>query len=517
MARKWWTLLLVCVGTFMLLLDVTVVNVALPDIERDLDATFTDLQWVIDAYVLALASLTLIAGSLGDRLGRRRVFVVGLSLFTIASLLAGFATDPLQLELARALQGVGGAAMFGTVLALIAQEFPAGERAVALGAWGATVGAGVAVGPLVGGLVVEQLGWEWIFFINVPIGATAVALTLARVAESREARHGRLDLPGVATLSSGLFLLVFGLLRGNGEGWSSPEIVASLAGSGALLAAFVAIERRSAEPLLDMQLFRIPAFAGASVGAIAISAGLFSMLLYFVLYLQNVLGYSALETGVRLLPITLAAFFFAPLAARLAERVPLRVLLGGGLAIAGTGLLAMRGLEVDSEWTALLLGFLLAGAGAGLVNPTLAEAAIGVIPRERAGVATGINNTFRQIGIAVGIAVFGALFQGRVETKLEDSLATGPPALQPLAGDLAAPVASGNTEAAVAGAPEGTQGFLENAARESFVSGLNEILLVAAMVAFAGAVLSFVLVRSRDFRGEQDEPVEQEAALDLAA
>jgi EmrB/QacA subfamily drug resistance transporter len=517
MARKWWTLLLVCVGTFMLLLDVTVVNVALPDIERDLDATLTDLQWVIDAYVLALASLTLIAGSLGDRLGRRRVFVAGLALFTLASLLAGFATDPLQLELARALQGIGGAGMFGTVLALIAQEFPAGERAVALGAWGATVGAGVAVGPLVGGLVVEELGWEWIFFINVPIGAAAVAFTLARVAESREAPRGRLDWPGVATLSSGLFLLIFGLLRGNGEGWSSPEIVASLAGAGALLAAFVAIEVRRAEPLLDVRLFRIPAFAGASVGALAISAGLFSMLLYFVLYLQNVLGYSALETGMRLLPITLAAFFFAPLAARLAERVPLRVLLGGGLAIVGTGLLTMRGLEVDSEWTALLVGFLLAGAGAGLVNPTLAEAAIGVVPRERAGVATGINNTFRQIGIAVGIAVLGALFQSRVETKLEDSLATGPPALEPLAGDLAAPVASGNAEAALAGAPEGTQGFLANAARESFVSGLNEILLVAAVVAFAGAVLSFVLVRSRDFRREQDESVEQEPALDLAA
>jgi EmrB/QacA subfamily drug resistance transporter len=517
MARKWWTLLLVCVGTFMLLLDVTVVNVALPDIERDLDATFTDLQWVIDAYVLALASLTLIAGSLGDRLGRRRVFVVGLSLFTIASLLAGFAADPLQLELARVLQGVGGAAMFGTVLALIAQEFPAGERAVALGAWGATVGAGVAVGPLVGGVVVEQLGWEWIFFINVPIGAAAVALTLARVAESREASGGRLDWPGVATLSSGLFLLVFGLLRGNGEGWSSPEIVASIAGSAALLAAFVAIELRRDEPLMDVRLFRIPAFTGASVGAIAISAGLFSMLLYFVLYLQNVLGYSALETGVRLLPITLAAFFFSPLAARLAERVPLRVLLGGGLAIVGTGLLAMRGLEADSEWTALLIGFVLAGAGAGLVNPTLAEAAIGIVPRERAGVATGINNTFRQIGIAVGIAVLGALFQSRVETKLEDTLATGPEALRPLAGDLGEPVASGNTDAALAAAPEGTEGFLASAARESFVSGLNDILLVAAVVALAGAVLSFVLVRSRDFRRELDEAVEEEPALDLAA
>jgi EmrB/QacA subfamily drug resistance transporter len=501
----------------MLLLDVTIVNVALPKIESDLGATLTDLQWVIDAYVLALASLTLIAGSLGDRLGRRRVFVAGLGLFTLASLVAGFAGDPLQLELARALQGIGGAGMFGTVLALIAQEFPAKERAVALGAWGATVGAAVAVGPLVGGLVVEDLGWEWIFFINVPIGVAAVALTLARVAESREARRGRLDWPGVATLASGLFLLVFGLLRGNGEGWSSPEIVAVLAGSGALLVAFVLIELLTAEPLLDVRLFRVPAFAGASVGAFAISAGLFAMLLYFVLYLQNVLGYSPLETGVRLLPITLTSFFFAPLAANLAKRVPLRVFLGGGLAVIGTGLLLMRGLGVDSEWTALLVGFLLAGAGAGLVNPTLAEAAIGVVPRERAGVATGINNTFRQIGIAVGIAVLGALFQGRVETKLDDTLATGPAALRPLAGNLAQAAASGNTENALANAPKGTAGFLATASREAFISGLNGTLLVAAAVAFAGAVLSFVLVRSRDFQSHELEQTPEESALELAA
>jgi EmrB/QacA subfamily drug resistance transporter len=517
MARKWWTLLVVCVGSFMLLLDVTIVNVALPEIESDLGATLTDLQWVVDSYVLALASLTLIAGSLGDRLGRRRVFVVGLGLFTLASLLAGFATDALQLELARGLQGIGGAGMFGTVLALIAQEFPASERAVALGAWGATIGAAVAVGPLVGGLVVEQLGWEWVFFINIPIGAAAVALTLARVGESSEPRRGRLDWPGVATLASGLFLLVFGLLRGNGEGWSSPEIVAVLAGSGALLAAFVVIELFTAEPLLDVRLFRIPAFTGASVGAVAISAGLFAMLLYFVLYLQNVLGYSPLETGVRLLPITLAAFFFAPLAAKLGERFPLRIFLGGGLAVIGTGLLLMRGLDADSEWTALLVGFLLAGAGAGLVNPTLAEAAIGVVPRDRAGVATGINNTFRQIGIAVGIAVLGVLFQGRVETKLEDTLATGPAALRPVAGDLAQAAASGNTGSALARAPEGTQGFLEQASREAFVSGLNTILLVAAAVAFAGAVLSFVLVRPRDFRRDELEELPEEPAIKLAA
>ena len=517
MARKWWTLLVVCVASFMLLLDVTIVNVALPDIERDLDASLTDLQWVIDSYVLALATLTLVAGSLGDRLGRRRVFVAGLAAFTGASLLAGFATDPLQLDFARALQGVGGAAMFGTVLALIAQEFPAGERATALGAWGATVGAGVAVGPLVGGLVVEELGWEWIFFINVPIGIAAIAVTLSRVADSREPSSGRLDWPGVAALTGGLFLLVFGLLRGNGEGWSSPEIVAALGGSAALLLAFVAIELRTREPMLDVRLFRIPAFAGASLGALAISASLFSMLLFFVLYLQNVLGYTPLEAGVRLLPITLAAFFFAPLAAKLAERVPLRVFLGGGLALIGTGLLAMRGLGADSEWTALVVGFVLSGVGAGLVNPTLAEAAIGVVPRRLAGVATGINNTFRQIGIAVGIAVLGALFQSRVEASLDDRLAAGPESLRSSSDQLAEALASGSPQAVAAAAPDGTEAFVATAGRDAFISGLNDILLVAAVIAFSGAVLTFLLVRSRDFHVEELEQQPEKAALDLAA
>ena len=230
MARKWWTLITVSIATFMLLLDVTIVNVALPEIERDLGASLTDLQWVVDSYVLALAALTLMAGSLADRLGRKLVFTVGLAAFTAASLFAGFATDALTLNIARGLQGIGGAAMFGTVLALIAQEFAPRERKTALGIWGASVGVGVAVGPLVGGVLVEYLGWEWIFFVNVPVGLLTIALALTKLREVRDPSPGRLDWAGLITFSSALFLLIFGVLRGNGEGWSSPEIVASLAG-----------------------------------------------------------------------------------------------------------------------------------------------------------------------------------------------------------------------------------------------------------------------------------------------
>jgi EmrB/QacA subfamily drug resistance transporter len=505
MARKWWTLLTVSIATFMLLLDVTIVNVALPEIERDLGASLTDLQWVVDSYVLALAALTLIAGSLADRLGRKLVFTAGLAAFTGASILGGFAGDPLTLNVARGLQGIGGAAMFGTVLALIAQEFAPRERKTALGIWGASVGVGVAVGPLVGGALVDSLGWEWIFYVNLPIGAATLALTLAKLREARDPHPGRLDWAGVGTFSSALFLLVFGLLRGNGEGWSSPEIVASLAGGAALLAAFTVIELRTKSPMLDLRLFRVPAFTGASIASFAVSASVFSMLLYIVLYLQNVLGHSPLEAGLRLLPITAMAFAFSPLAAGLSERLPLRTLIGAGLALAGIGLLLAGGLDADSEWTGLLAGLLLVGAGVGLVNPTVSEAAIGVVPAARAATGAAINNTFRQVGIAVGIAAFGAIFQERIETKLGDLLASGPPDLQGQAGELAPALSSGNAEAAIAAAPQEAQAFLAEAAREAFVSGLNLIFVIAGVAALIGAAFSLALIRARDLHPDAYE------------
>jgi EmrB/QacA subfamily drug resistance transporter len=468
-ARKWWTLLAVCVGSFMLLLDVTIVNVALPAIDRDLGASLVELQWAVDAYVLALAALTLAAGSLADRLGRRLVFTAGLVVFSAASLLAGLAPGVGLLDAARGLQGIGGAAMFGTVLALIAQEFPAAERRTALGIWGATVGAAVAVGPLVGGGLTDSLGWEWIFFVNVPIGGLCAAIALARVRETRDPQPGPLDRRGVAAFSGALFLLVFGLLRANEDGWTSGTVGGSLAGGAALLAAFAALELRAESPVLDVRLFRVPAFAGASLAAFAVASSLFALLFFLSLYLQDVLGHSPLDTGLIALPLTLAAFFFAPVAGRLGERVPLRVLLAGGLTLVGAGLLLLHGLAESSEWTTLVAGFAVAGAGAGLVNPTLAEAALGVVPARRAGMAAGINNTFRQLGVAVGVAGLGAVFQGR----------------------LASP-APGETPAA------------------AFAAALNEILLVGAAVAFAGAALALALVRPADFRRAEDAELAEE-------
>src|SRR5438105_4231859 len=332
MDRKWWTLLAACTATFMLLLDITIVNVALPDIQKDLGSSFSDLQWVIDAYALMLASLLLTAGSLGDILGRRLVFAGGLVLFTSASLTCALATGPLFLNLARGAQGIGGAVMFATSLALIAQEFQGRERGTAFGIWGATIGFAVAVGPLVGGGLTEGLGWQWIFYINLPIGLFTLLVTLLRVPEAHQRFEAKIDRLGVVTFSGALFLLVFALIRGNDEGWSSPQIAGLFAGSAALLLVFVLVERAQQHPMFDLRLFRIPTFAGGAIVAFTIAASMFAMFLYLTLYLQNVLGLSPLGAGLRFLPLSMISFVAAAVSGPLSERLPVRLFLGGGLA-----------------------------------------------------------------------------------------------------------------------------------------------------------------------------------------
>jgi len=494
MDRKWWTLVAVCTATFMLLLDITVVNVALPAIERDLNADLADLQWVVDAYALTLAALLLTGGSLADRIGRRRVFLIGLVVFTIASVLCGLATSPLTLNLARALQGVGGAFMFATSLALIASTYSGRDRGTALGLWGATTGAAVAVGPLVGGVLTEGIGWEAIFFVNVPIGILAIALTLARVEESRNPYAGRPDWPGTVLFSGALFLLIFGLIRGNPEGWSSTPIVASLAGAAVLLVAFVLVERARHDAMLDLSLFRVPSFVGASIAAFVLSAAMFAMFLYLTLYIQNILGYSALESGIRFMPVTLLSFAVAPVSGKLAERLGVRWFIAGGLALVGAGLLLMGGLEAGDDWTALLAGFLVAGGGIGLVNPALATAAIGVVDPRRSGMASGINSTFRQVGIATGIAAWGAIFQHVVrEEFVRDAAPAGLRGVQQRGGDIADFIAFGGARRS--GNPQ-----LARLAEQAFVAGLNHLLLLAGLLAFAGALLTALLIRPADFQ-----------------
>ncbi|HEX5896498.1 MAG TPA: MFS transporter [Thermoleophilaceae bacterium] len=498
MASKWWTLLVVCLSVFMLLLDITVVNVALPDIQMELGASFEDLQWVVDAYALALAALLLASGSIADLLGRRRVFVAGLLLFVTASLLCGLSGSPTMLNVSRGLQGIGGAMMFATSLALIAQEFAPQERGTAFGIWGATTGFAVAVGPLVGGALTEAFGWEWIFLVNVPIGLLTAAITVMRVPDSERDPNARIDWAGVLTFSAGLFCLVFALIRGNDDGWTSTPVLALFVAAAVLIAAFVAIELNRDQPMLDLQLFRKPAFTGAQIVAFSLHASMFAMFLYLVLYMQNVLGYSPLETGVRFLPISLLSFLAAPVAGKLAERFPVRAFLGGGLVLVGVGLTLMSGIDPSDDWTTLLAGFVVAGVGIGFTNPALATTAIGVVEPRRAGAASGINSTFRQVGTAVGIAALGALLQSKVTDKLHTALANT--LLPPRSVDhIAEAVSSGGVSAAARGVPAPVREVVGTAARRAFIEGLNEILIVAAVLAFVGAALALLLVRRRDF------------------
>jgi EmrB/QacA subfamily drug resistance transporter len=515
MQRKWWTLIAVSVATFMLLLDITVVNVALPSIRDDLGASFTDLQWVVDAYALTLAALVLTAGSLADRLGRRRVFVAGLTIFTSASLLCALAPDPTFLNLARAIQGVGGAIMFAVSLALIAQEFVAGrERGMAMGIYGATIGIAVAIGPLVGGALTDSLGWESIFYLNVPIGIGAIAITYLKLRESRDPNATRVDWPGVATFSAALFLLVLALVRGNDEGWGSTLIVSLLAGAGALLLAFLAIERRVAEPMLPLELFKRPAFTGVQLAAFAISSSIFALFLYLTLYLQNYLGLSPFQAGLRYLPITVVSFFAAPIAGALLSRVHARLMLSVGLAGVGAGLLLMSGIDAGSDWTTLLGGFLVAGAAVGLINPVVADVAVSVVPKERSGMAAGINDTFRQVGVAVGIAVWGAIFVGRGADKVAELTAGTPAASGGRPRELVEAASSGNLDQALQAVPPSARHTVADAAREGFLSGLNDVLTLGALVSFAGAVLALWLVRERDI---ERAPVETEQEGEVAS
>jgi EmrB/QacA subfamily drug resistance transporter len=500
--RKWWTLIAVSVAIFMLLLDITVVNVALPDIQRSLHSSFSDLQWVVNAYSLTLAAFLLTAGAVSDLVGRRRVFVTGLIVFTASSAVCGLSTSPLMLNLARAVQGTGGAMMFATSLALIAQAFRGKERGVAFGVFGGVIGAAVAVGPVVGGVITSGIGWEWIFFVNVPIGIAAVFLTLTQVSESRDPNASGVDWLGLVTFSGSLFLLVFALIEGNEKGWGSTRIVSYLIASAVLFALFLTAEARQKRPMLDLSLFRRPAFAGASIVGFSISASMFAMFLYLTLYIQDVLGYDPLQAGLRFLPITLVSFFVAPISGRLSVRVPVRLLLGTGLLLVSGGLLAMTAVEPSSGWTVLIPGFLIAGVGVGMINPPLASTAIGVVHHTRSGMASGINNTFRQVGIATGIAGLGAVFQHDVTHKTTAALASSGPGRQVLGaahGQLAGALVSGNVSQVASHLPLAARTALEHSYRVGFTGAFTTILLIAAAIALVGALFAFALVRGRDF------------------
>jgi EmrB/QacA subfamily drug resistance transporter len=446
MTQRHWTLMVVCAATAMLMLDIAVVNTALSRIAEDLDAGLGGLQWVVDAYTLALAATVLTFGSLADRFGRRRLFTAGLALFTLASAACAAATGIDGLVAARAVQGVGAAIMFAVSLAILADAFPgAKERAGALAAYGATIGASFAIGPLVGGALTSGLDWQWIFLVNIPLGIACIWITRVHVRESRDPRARRVDVPGQVALGSGLFLLVLALLRGNEEGWGSTPIVAALA------AAVVLLEHRVEEPMLPLGLFRNPNFAGAQVAAAAISATFFAIFLYVTLYLQQVLGLTAIEAGLVYLPATIVMFVVSGATSAVGDKVSARVMVAGGLALVaiGVGLMTLSG--TDSSWLVLMPGFLTAAFGTGLFNPAVTAVALGSVPIEQSGLAAGVNDTFRQAGIAIGVAGLGALVPAQA------ALGGGSPA--------------------------------------EYVAGLHDAMWVGAALAMVGAIAAAVLIR----------------------
>ncbi|MFJ6431395.1 MFS transporter [Streptomyces sp. NPDC091416] len=486
--RKWGPLTAVCLGTFMLLLDVTIVIVALPDMARALDASLSDLQWVIDGYALALAALLLGIGAAADLLGRRRVHVVGVALFALASLGCGLASSPALLVAARGVQGVGAAAMFATTLPLLASVYQGRDRSVALGLWGAVSGGAAAIGPVAGGLLTEGPGWRWIFFVNLPVSVVAVWLTARTVPESRGARGRRIDWAGTASFAVFAAAATYAVVRAGGLGWTSGRTLAAFGVAALALLCFVLVERRAEHPLLDLSLFRKSAFTGVMAGAFAYNLAAFAVLPYTSIWLQTVLGLSPVRGGLALLPLAATAFVVAALGGRLLHGVRPRLTIGVGLALIGAGTLGQAVLGAGSSWPALLPGLVVAGIGTGLVSPALAGAALASVPPERAGMAGGAVNTFRQLGYALGVAVLGTVLTSRIGETLGEERSHA------LAG-------GGASGLRAAGAPE-------HALRAAFASGLNTAAVVAGAVGVVAGVAVLVLVKEeRGSRHGAEVPV----------
>ncbi|MGW1214102.1 MFS transporter [Streptomyces sp. NPDC002499] len=473
--RTWGPLTAVCLGTFMLLLDVTIAVVALPDMARSLHASLSDLQWVMDGYALALAALLLGVGAAADILGRRRVHVVGVVVFAAASLLCGLATGPGMLVAARGVQGLGAAAMFATTLPLLGSIYQGRQRSVALGVWGAVSGAAAAVGPVLGGLLTAGPGWRWIFYVNLPVSVIAVWLTLRVVPESHGSRERKVDWAGTVTFAAFAAALTYGAVRAGQQGWSETGTLAVLGAAVVALAGFLAVELRGADPLLDPRLFLKPAFSGVMVGALAFNAAAFSLLAYDSIWLQTLLGMSPVRGGLVFLWLSLASFVVAAAGGRLLHGVPARFTVGGGLLVIGAGQFCMAFLGAGSTASALVPGLVLVGIGTGLVAPGIAGAALAAVPQERAGMAGGAVNTFRQLGYALGIAGYGTVLTSRMQDTLPH--------------DAAHALAGG-----AAGALRGA--FSEHVLRTAFASGLNTAAVLAGVTATVAGVLVLTLVKA---------------------
>jgi EmrB/QacA subfamily drug resistance transporter len=465
--RKWFTLAAVSFGLFMIMLDNTVVNVALPAIQRDLQADLSELQWVVTGYALTFAALMLIGGKLADAFGRRLVFVVGIGVFTAASLWCGLADSSQELIAARVLQGAGAALMNPATLSIIAATFAPAERGTAIGIWAGTSALALAIGPLVGGLITEHLDWSWIFFVNVPVGILGIAASFLFIDESRDETHERLDLPGLATSGVGLFALTYALIEANTYGWGSTRIVGAFVLAGITLLAFVLLERHQRAPMLPLELFRSPTYTGSILVVLLVALAMFGVFFFVSLYLQNILGYSAVQTGAAFLPLTILIILVAPIAGRTSDRIGSRGLMTAGLLLVAVHLLYFSRLGSDATFWQLLPGLLIGGLGMALTMTPSAAAATRSVPVDKAGVGSAVLNASRQVGGTMGIAIMGAIMAHE-------------------AGGERTP--------------------------EAFMAGFERALLVAAAIAVVGAVVSYVLVRPHEGAGRRPREVAEPAA-----
>ncbi len=502
--RRWWTLAAMCFALFMVMLDNTVVNVALPSIQRSFDASLSSLEWTINAYSLAFAVLLVTGGRLGDIFGRRKVFLIGVVVFAAASATIGFAPSEGWLVASRAVQGLGAALMMPATLSIITNTFPPEERGKAIGTWAGVSAIALALGPLLGGWLTEDVSWRAIFFINIPVAVVAVAVTLFAAHESRDETATReVDFPGIAALTIGLTALVLALVEGNAWGWGSASIIALLAVAVLGLAGFAAIERRSRAPIVDFDFFRSRSFVGANVVAFAISFGMFAVFFFLALYMQNILGYSPLETGVRFLPSTLVIMVAGPLAGRLSDRVGPRTPLVIGLTLVTISLAWQSRIEVDTGYGFLVVPFILLGLGMGFTMSPMSTAAMNAVDRTKAGVASGTLSMTRMVGGTFGVAALGALVAAVGRHDLSQSLPNVPEDVRERLVDA---LGSGATVA-------GAQGNVRAASEAAFVDALGTGLTIAAIAtALAAVVAWFMIDASRPAQQPATAP-EPEAAM----
>ncbi len=483
----------------MLLLDVTIVNVALPDMAIDLSTSFSSLQWVIDIYALVLAALLLGAGSLSDLIGRRLVYLGGLVVFALASLTCGLSPNASVLIVSRAVQGLGAAAMFATTVALLSTAYHGRDRGIAFGIWGAVSGAAAATGPIVGGLLTQHLSWRWIFLVNLPVSVLAIALTLLAVDRARGEHQARFDPLGMLTFTGFAALLTYAFVRAGDDGWLAGSTLALIALGLLMLVAFIVVELRREDPMLDLSLFTGRRFVGVMLVAFALSLTAFSYLAYSSIWLQSVLDLSPVDSGLVFLPLSLASFTVSAAIGRKLHGTDPRWIIGGGMLLIGVGGIAQAQLGAGSRWPALLAGLLLVGIGVGLVGPTMTAAVMSAVPPRRSGMAAGAMNTARQLGFAFGIAVLGTVLQSRIAHSLGSA--------RPGSAKLAAAISGGQAQSVLHTATPADRAPLTHAVHAAFADGLNTIFLVAGLLGVLVGLAALVLLRPAPAVVSAPEPV----------